>query len=109
MDLPAVKHKDGSFDILAEAVKVITIHFAKVLEFTVVFVLGLHEGVLPHRTMSKDNDEVAEYFEQGRTIMYVTMRRAAEALDLVTSMQNPSRFINELKEYMREERFAGQE
>lgn len=107
MEIPVVAHRDDSFDILAEAVKILTIHSAKGLEFPVVFVLGLHEGLLPRTISTNDDDERTEHLEQERTILYVAMTRAAEALYLVTSEPDPSRFLAEVKDYVREECFAG--
>ncbi len=96
--VPYVSKGDDLFDILEEKVKVITIHSAKGLEFPVVFVLGMHEGVMPQYQKLKMDDEEKELaLERDRTLLYVAMTRAAEMLYLVTSKEKPSRFIKEIE------------
>ena len=88
-----------------ETVKLMTIHQSKGLEFPVVFVCGLSEGVFPsHRTIRerKKNGE-----EEERRLMYVAVTRAEQALLLTESEgynavtrteKFPSRFIQEVKD-----------
>ena len=88
-----------------ETVKLMTIHQSKGLEFPVVFVCGLSEGVFPsHRTIRerKKNGE-----EEERRLMYVAVTRAEQALFLTESEgynavtrteKFPSRFIQEVKD-----------
>mgnify|MGYP000880625461 CR=1 FL=1 len=79
-----------------------TIHSAKGLEFPVVFIAGLEEGIFPsHMSMNEDN------IEEERRVMYVGVTRAKEWLILTSAesryrfseVQNlmPSRFINEME------------
>lgn len=105
--LPCILRTDEQFDILEERVKILTIHSAKGLEFPVVFLVGLHEGTLPNRRRPMDDEEAEIALERDRTIMYVGVTRAAEALYLVTSQENPSSFILEISKLLREEPFAG--
>lgn len=107
MEIPTVMKGDEEFDILEERVKVLTIHSAKGLEFPVVFVLGLHEGKLPQPQRSMDDEEADLALERDRTLLYVGMTRAAEALFLVTSPERPSRFISEVSRLVREEPYFG--
>ena len=107
MEIPTVTKGDEEFDILEERVKVLTIHSAKGLEFPVVFVLGLHEGKLPQPQRAMDDEEADLALERDRTLLYVGMTRAAEALYLVTSPEHPSRFISEVSRLVREEPFYG--
>ena len=107
MEIPCVTKGDEAFDILEERVKVLTIHSAKGLEFPVVFILGLHEGILPHPQRAMDDEEADLALERDRTLLYVGMTRAAEALYLVTSAERPSSFLSEVNKMLREEPIAG--
>lgn len=79
-----------------EAVKVMTIHSAKGMEFPYVFICGLNEGVFPSRKIS-----TPEEMDEERRIAYVAMTRAIKALYLSDSegfsndnvFKLPSRFI----------------
>lgn len=84
-------------------VNLMTLHSAKGLEFKYVYIVGLEEGLLPHRT-SIDADEVVEE----RRLMYVGITRAREALTLSfagarrrqggVENNEPSRFLEEMPE-----------
>ncbi|MBI5814160.1 MAG: UvrD-helicase domain-containing protein [Nitrospinae bacterium] len=88
--------KDGG------AVKLMTVHVSKGLEFPVVFVTGLEEGIFPH-ARSKDNPS---QMEEERRLMYVAMTRAMEALHItharerrifgVPQANRPSRFLRDI-------------
>lgn len=86
------------------AVTLLTLHTAKGLEFPVVFIVGLEEGILPHsRSMeSTDPEDMAEE----RRLCYVGITRAKQRLYLIhvyrrtvwgsSEMQEPSRFLDEI-------------
>jgi len=86
-----------------DAVKLSTLHAAKGLEFGHVFLIGVEEGILPHRE-SVDNDKI----EEERRLMYVGITRAKKSLNISwckkrkrageTEICEPSRFIAELPE-----------
>ena len=67
-----------TMDERADAITLITLHQAKGLEFPVVFIVGMEEGILPH-ARSMDND--AE-LEEERRLCYVGVTRAKERLYL---------------------------
>jgi DNA helicase-2/ATP-dependent DNA helicase PcrA len=79
-----------------------TVHSAKGLEFPVVFVVGLEEGVFPHQASSRD----AKAIEEERRLCYVAMTRAMERLTLCWAHERrrygsrtfgtPSRFLDEI-------------
>ena len=80
-----------------------TMHSAKGLEFKVVFLVGMEEGLLPHvRSM----DESAEDVEEERRLAYVGMTRAMRELYLTYAQSRftyggrsynfPSRFLQDL-------------
>ena len=86
-----------------DAVTLMTLHAAKGLEFPVVFLVGLEEGLLPHvRSM----DESVEDVEEERRLAYVGMTRAMQELFLTyansrfmfggRSYNFPSRFLQDL-------------
>ncbi len=89
-------------DEAASSVTLMTIHSAKGLEFPIVFVAGLEEGIFPHNRSLIDNAEM----EEERRLMYVGITRAMKKLYLSCAKRrqmwgeykyyNPSRFINEI-------------
>jgi DNA helicase II / ATP-dependent DNA helicase PcrA len=90
------------WDRKANAVSLMTLHAAKGLEFPVVFIAGLEEGLLPMSRNTSDDD-----IEEERRLLYVGATRAKEKLYLSTAKSRfrydgfynclPSRFINEIK------------
>ncbi|MFB6468552.1 DNA helicase PcrA [Cytobacillus sp. Hz8] len=85
-----------------DTVVLMTLHSAKGLEFPVVFLMGLEEGVFPH---SRSLMEEAE-MEEERRLAYVGITRAEEELFITnaqmrtlfgrTNVNRPSRFIDEI-------------
>jgi DNA helicase-2/ATP-dependent DNA helicase PcrA len=80
----------------------LTLHAAKGLEFGVVFIVGLDDGILPH---SRSFDE-PEQMEEERRLFYVGITRAKDKLYLIRAIQRggrgmaeetyPSRFLDDL-------------
>ncbi len=87
-----------------QAVTLMTLHNAKGLEFPVVFVVGVEEGLLPHRSSLGSDAEI----EEERRLLYVGITRAQERLYLTLSEERetwgqrervrPSRFLEEIPE-----------
>lgn len=85
-----------------EAVTLITLHAAKGLEFPVVFIIGMEEGVLPHIRSFDDPRQM----EEERRLAYVGITRAMDSLYLVRAFRRfqmggasanpPSRFLAEI-------------
>ncbi len=66
-------------DEKASSVTLMTIHAAKGLEFPVVFMVGLEEGILPHARVQDDGPRA---LEEERRLCYVGMTRAREELHM---------------------------
>jgi DNA helicase-2/ATP-dependent DNA helicase PcrA len=89
-------------DEKADAVTLITLHQAKGLEFPVVFIVGLEEGILPHRKSFDDPEQM----EEERRLCYVGITRAKKRLYLLRSYRRslfggstanpPSRFLQDI-------------
>jgi DNA helicase-2/ATP-dependent DNA helicase PcrA len=85
-----------------DAVQLMTVHAAKGLEFTNVFITGLEEGLFPHENSVNEDDGL----EEERRLMYVAITRAKEKLFLSHTQSRllhgqvrynlPSRFLDEL-------------
>ena len=93
-----------------DEVTLMTIHSAKGLEFDVVFLIGMEEGIFPHQNAFTEEDGI----EEERRLCYVGITRAREKLYLTNakrrilygreSINPPSRFIEEIdKEYIEED------
>lgn len=88
----------------SEVVSLMTVHSAKGLEFNTVFIIGLEEGLFPHRNSLMSVDEI----EEERRLCYVAITRAKTNLYLLnaskrtifgeTGVNLVSRFINEISE-----------
>ena len=93
-----------SWDDSRNAVTLMTLHSSKGLEFPVVFIAGVEEGLLPFYTSSIDRPDL----EEERRLMYVGITRAQSKLFLSlakmryrfgeSSFTSPSRFLSEIGE-----------
>lgn len=97
-----------------DAVTLMTMHSAKGLEFPVVFIIGMEEGVFPHSRAFESEAEL----EEERRLAYVGITRAQQELVLScaytrtlfgrTNSNMPSRFLEEIPETLIEEQSASQ-
>ncbi len=98
----ALEAGEGQAEDGAEGVQLMTLHSAKGLEFPLVFLVGLEEGLFPHQ---RSHDDPAQLQEE-RRLCYVGITRAQERLVLTHAearrlhgdekYPQPSRFLREL-------------
>jgi DNA helicase-2/ATP-dependent DNA helicase PcrA len=107
--------EDGEGGGEQSAVTLMTLHTAKGLEYPVVFLTGMEDGVFPHSRSLGDPDEL----EEERRLCYVGITRARERLYLchawsrmifgATDYYPPSRFLSEIPEELMQVLGAGAE
>ncbi len=100
----ALESGEGQADEFDDAVQLMTLHSAKGLEFPLVFMVGVEEGMFPSQMSIED----AGRLEEERRLCYVGMTRAKEKLYITYAemrrlygqdkYHKPSRFIKELPE-----------
>ncbi len=105
-DIDSLEEEDGT---VQDAVTLMTLHSAKGLEFPVVFLAGMEEGVFPHSRTFADEEEL----EEERRLAYVGITRAEKELYLTCARRRllfgqftsnmPSRFLEEIPEEVKEE------
>jgi len=96
---------DNEEEDRSNQVSLMTLHAAKGLEFAHVFLVGMEEGILPHRT-SLEDDSISGPIEEERRLAYVGITRAKKSLTFTYARQRkrygevvqcePSRFLSEL-------------
>ena len=102
LDQVALVTDIDTFERREDAVSLMTAHMAKGLEFPVVFLVGMEEGVFPHAASLRDGPGI----EEERRLCYVGMTRAMERLTLTAAAERmrfgsrsqglPSRFLREI-------------
>ncbi|MDR5903959.1 DNA helicase II [Franzmannia qiaohouensis] len=111
----ALNAGDHEADEFEDCVQLMTLHSAKGLEFPIVFVSGVEEGLFPHKMSLEEPGRL----EEERRLCYVGLTRAMRKLYLTyaelrrlhgkETFQRPSRFLRELPEELLEEvRLRGQ-
>ena len=110
--LNAGEHEADEFE---DSVQLMTLHSAKGLEFPIVFIAGVEEGLFPHKMSLEEPGRL----EEERRLCYVGVTRAMHKLYLThaeirrlhgkETFQRPSRFLREIPaEYLEEVRLRGQ-
>jgi DNA helicase-2/ATP-dependent DNA helicase PcrA len=97
--LEAGEHQAGEGD---DALQLMTVHSAKGLEFNIVFICGLEEGLFPHENALNEDKGL----EEERRLMYVAVTRARQRLYICFAQTRmlhgqmrynlPSRFVEEI-------------
>jgi DNA helicase II / ATP-dependent DNA helicase PcrA len=101
------------------AVKLMTVHASKGLEFDYVFITGLEEDLFPHQPVGKD-EKTPEEMEEERRLFYVAITRARKKLFLTYAemrtifgslqMNLPSQFLGDFdSSFLEEEKFEYRE
>jgi len=93
------------------SIKLMTVHAAKGLEFKVVFVAGLEEGLFPHKALDSNSEDLKD--EEERRLFYVAITRAKEKIFLSYAIfrtifgerkiNMPSKFISDIPEELLEQ------
>jgi len=110
----ALESGEGQAEAHEDCVQLMTLHSAKGLEFPLVFMVGMEEGLFPHQRSTEDPAQL----EEERRLCYVGITRARERLVMTHAESRrlhgtdlyprPSRFIAELpSELLREVRLGG--
>jgi DNA helicase-2/ATP-dependent DNA helicase PcrA len=109
LDHAALEAGESQADPYEDSVQLMTLHSAKGLEFSVVFLVGLEEGLFPHRMAVEQDDRL----EEERRLCYVGITRAKHKLYLSYAQNRrlygneqssyASRFIKEIPEELLEE------
>ncbi|HMO86886.1 MAG TPA: 3'-5' exonuclease, partial [Lacipirellulaceae bacterium] len=108
LDEVALGHRDDPDDkeqqLARNAVALMTLHSAKGLEFPYVYMVGMEEGILPHKRSLELPDDSA--IDEERRLCYVGVTRAQEQLTLTLALSRrkwgkpretiPSRFLFEM-------------
>ncbi len=94
----------GEYDSGEGQVSLMTVHAVKGLEFDIVFVIGMEEGIFPHLNALMENQSL----EEERRLCYVAITRAREKLYFLCARRRvlfgkdqvnpPSRFLSEMDE-----------
>jgi len=107
LDALALRDKDSEKEEDTQGITLLTMHAAKGLEYPVVFIIGMEEGILPHKNSVDAEDDYGDTgIEEERRLAYVGITRARERLTLSyakkrtrfgrTEDRTMSRFLDEI-------------
>jgi superfamily I DNA/RNA helicase/mRNA-degrading endonuclease RelE of RelBE toxin-antitoxin system len=98
-DIPVCHFREDHFDVFENDIKAITFHSAKGLEFPVVILMNLEEGVIPRNLGHiAHQDDLMDALRMERKLLYVCMTRASEELCIITTEGKGSRFLRDIPE-----------
>ncbi len=110
----AMMSKDDDEEDTKDRVQLLTMHMAKGLEYPVVFLTGMEEGIFPSDRTLTESLEPEWALEEERRLFYVGITRAKTELFLTSALSRrrfgntvqcqPSRFIDEIPEHLLENR-----
>lgn len=112
LELASLTSEVDSLDADQGAVTLMTMHAAKGLEFPVVYIVGLENGLIPHERAVQDGSP--ESFEEERRLLFVGVTRAMQQLNLTQTVQRTFRgqrrytvsspFLSEIESLQRDSR-----
>jgi ATP-dependent DNA helicase Rep len=85
-------------DSSEDAIKMMTLHAAKGLEFEHVYLVGVEEGILPHANSMAESDNDTDAVEEERRLMYVGITRAMQQLKISYVKKRKKRFQDDSSE-----------
>jgi len=102
----ALENSENQADVFEDSVQLMTLHAAKGLEFDLVIICGVEEGLFPHHMSAEDPVRL----EEERRLCYVGMTRAKQKLIMTfaecrrlygrENYHAPSRFLREIPEHL---------
>jgi len=102
LDQVALVSDVDQYDSQGDRVSLMTVHSAKGLEYPIVYLVGMEEGIFPHAGALRDESGL----EEERRLCYVGMTRAMERLTITSAAERlrfgsrtygvPSRFLSEI-------------
>jgi len=102
LDQVALVSDVDQYDRRDDHVSLMTVHSAKGLEYPIVYLVGMEEGIFPHSVSLRDESGI----EEERRLCYVGMTRAMERLTITSAAERlrygsrtygvPSRFLDEI-------------
>jgi DNA helicase-2/ATP-dependent DNA helicase PcrA len=111
LETAALVNDGDNLDSSSGCVTLMTLHAAKGLEYPIVYVVGVEDGLLPHERSVKSNNPIRE-IEEERRLLFVGMTRAMEELYLTEARRRMisgnsrstirSQFLLELKPHIRD-------